>query len=288
MKPCTSTNLHEACGDNPYFYPAHESIRACREAGFTCMDLNLHSAASHSGPLAQDETWEVWVESLRDCIAETNVETPYAHAYFYLQPERTEREEELTCRTLEAAGRLGVRWTVVHPFSVCDDAWYSHRRSMEDNLRYMNKYAEIASRHGMGIALENMVEDPKKRRFSGSAEDLLELLEKLNDPVFGICWDFGHGERSGCNTAASLRMIGKQLKNVHVHDYTRNQFGFDHTIPFLGITDWKTVMPVMTEIGYEGEWNFECHNFTAKMPPELRKTALRLAYETNVRMIQMA
>lgn len=288
MRSCTSTDIHAAYLEEKYHFTIEESIKACRNAGFECIDINLHAAAEGKGPLADDDHWEEWTDSLAQFIVSSGAEIPYAHSFFYVYPERTGRLEELTCRSIEAAGRLGVKWVTVHPYSVNNEAWFSRRESMEQNLRSMEKYAAIAGRHGLGIAIENMVEASSGRRFGSSAEDLLELCERLNDPTFGLCWDFGHGERSSCNTPASLRMIGSRLKNVHVHDYTLNKPLYDHTLPFLGNISWNSIMPVMKEIGYRGEWNLECHNFTRLLPPELRPTALRLAYEITENMISSA
>lgn len=287
MRPCTSTNIHQDCQGHSYFYTIEQSMEACRNAGFNCIDINLHSAAKNKGPLSDDKSWERWVDGIIETREKNGLETPYAHSYFYVYPDRNAYEEKLTRRSILAAGMLGVKWVVVHPYSVCDDAWYSHSKSIEDNKRYLSEYAEILSKFNTSIAVENMVEEASKRRYSSSAEDLLELYEILSDDKFGICWDFGHGERSNCNTNASLRMIGDKLKTVHVHDYTLNKIGFDHTIPYLGKTDWNSIMPVMKEIGYTGDWNFECQNFTNNLPPELRETALKLAYETNVKMVSL-
>ncbi len=287
MRTCTSTDLHAAYGENPCYFSMEESIHACTEAGFECMDLNLHSVSLSSDLLSDDTHWQDWVWHMKELIDDTDTEVPYAHSFFYLHPNRTERLDTLTCRSIEAAGMLGVKWVTVHPYSVRDDAWYSHRRSLEDNHRFMERYATIANRYHCGIAIENMVEASDGRRFGSSAEDLLELYELLNDPIFGVCWDFGHGERSSCNTIASLQMIGSKLKNVHVHDYTLNKVGYDHTLPFHGLIDWSAIMPVMIEIGYLGEWNLECHNFTKQLPPELRKTALKCAFETCEYMVKM-
>lgn len=290
MQPCTSTNIHEIYLDNPYYFTIEESLYACHEAGFTAIDLNLHTTTLPGGPLDDDFTWREWVlkiASIRDTLGIT---FPSAHTHFYVWPvadsEILARHEELLCRSIEAAGMLGVEWIVVHPYSVCDDAWYSRRESLEYNLVYMRKYADVAKKNGnLGLAIENMVEDRKKRRFGSCVEDLLELHAALDDPIFGICWDFGHGVRSNIDTCASLRQIGKLLKVVHVHD---TNVDADHTLPFLGTTRWEDIMPVMKEIGFEGYWNYECHNYTRFLPPDVRKTALKLAYDTNNAMIRMS
>lgn len=290
MRPCTSTNIHEIYLDDPYHFTIEESLYACRKAGFKAMDLNLHTASLPGGPLADDLSWKEWVLKIAAIGRELGITFPYAHTHFYVWPVADEgelaRHEELLCRSIEAAGMLGVEWIVVHPYSVCDDAWYSRRKSLEYNLVYMRKYATVARKYKqLGLAIENMVEDRRKRRFGSCVEDLLELYHALDDPIFGLCWDFGHGVRSNIDTCASLRQMGKTLKVVHVHD---TNVDADHTLPFLGTTPWAEIMPVMTEIGFEGHWNYECHNYTRFLPLEVRETALRLAYDVNVDMIRMA
>ena len=279
MRPCTSTNIHEAWGSDPYYFNTFESLRACREAGFQVLDLNLNIPALEGCPLADDGDWRRWVSEVDALKQELGLEFSSAHAVFCLHEELSDRREELICRSVEAAGMLGIPWVVVHPFSVKDSAWYSHKASVEFNLEHLRRYADIASRFGIGLAVENMVEDPKARRYGSCAEDLLELLDLLDDPVFGICWDFGHGGRSNCDVGASLRQIGKNLKVVHVHDWKYNLPHHDHTLPYLGFTDWKGIMPVLKEIGFEGDWNLECHEFSKNIPPDVRPYALRLAFE---------
>lgn len=286
MIPCTSTNLHEQCNGDIFYFSINESLEACHRAGFQAIDLDFHTAAGPGGPLESDSNWESWLERVKDKVEELGVVIPSCHSFFYVHDDRTDRNEELTRRSIKAAGMMGVPEIVVHPYSVCDSTWYSHKQSISENLEYLRRYADIARPYGTKIALENMVEDVTKRRFSSSPEDLLELIEALDDPIFNICWDFGHGERSGCNTVAALRQINSLLKVVHVHDWTINKVGFDHTIPFLGITKWDEIMPVLKEISFDGTMNLECQNFTRNLPAEVRPQALSLAYTACCELIK--
>lgn len=279
MKPCTSTNLHEACNGDKLHFSMIDSMKACWEAGFRAIDLNFHTAGSANGPLASDLSWKDWLKEVIDVKNELGLEIPSCHSFFYLHEDRTEEREALTRRSIEASGIVGSRYVVLHPYSVCDETWYSHRKSIEENVEYLRRYADIARPYGLGLAIENMVEDASKRRFGSCPEDLMELIDVLDDPIFEICWDFGHGERSNCNTVEALRQMGDLLKVVHVHDWTANKVGFDHTIPFLGKTDWDAVMPTLKETGFNGYWNLECPNFTKNLPATTRSQALRLAYE---------
>ena len=150
VKTCTSTNIHCAFKDNPYYFTTEESIKACQEAGFECIDIDLHSPSLAVGPLADDRNWQKWAEHIRDLCESLKVKKPYAHASFYVHQNRTERSEELTKRSIEAAGILGVNWVTVHPYSVTGRAWFSRRDSLEDNISHMMQYAEIASKYNVG------------------------------------------------------------------------------------------------------------------------------------------
>lgn len=57
------------------------------------------------------------------------------------------------------------------------------------------------------------------RRFGCNAEDLLELLDKLNaDDIFGICWDTGHANLAQVNQPAAIQQIGSRLKGITIND----------------------------------------------------------------------
>lgn len=291
MRLSTSTNIHEIYGDNLYYYTIEESIKECAQAGFRVLDINLHTASLAGGPLDRED-WEAWVDSIEQLTCSLGVELSQAHAHFYTWPVeegRLEWHEEMMRRSILAAGRLGVSWLVVHPFSLEDEAWYSRRKSMETNLYYMKKYEALAAPFaGLGLAVENMVESREKHRFGSSAEDLLELYEALDSERFGLCWDFGHAERSKADQRASLLQMGKSLKATHVEDTNGMYFGCDHLLPFAGMVKWEEVIDTLAEIGYEGDLTFEIHNFTRNMPPALRTAAVRFCYEVGCYLVKRA
>lgn len=267
-------------------------MRLCASVGFCHMDINLHAASLPNGPLARDD-WEEWVEGIAKLKKELGTHFFQGHSHFYTWPAKTAEEfswhEKMMRRSIAAVGRLGVAWLVLHPFSLEDQAWYSHKKSLAYNVQSMRRYEETASSYpGLGLAIENMVENRDKRRFGSSAEDLIELYEALGSKRFGLCWDFGHAERSNIDHAASLRQMGKLLKATHIEDTNELYFGCDHLLPYVGIVDWDSVMPVFAEIGYEGDITFEIHNFTRRMPPELREAALRFSFAVGEHLLKLA
>lgn len=266
-------------------------MEICVAVGYRVMDINLHAASLRGGPLDQDN-WEKWVERIRAWKDRLGLEFSQGHAHFYTWPVAKEElswHEEMIRRSIVAGGRLGVSWLVIHPYSVEDGAWYSHKKSLEYNIQYMKCYEKTAeSCPGLGLAIENMVEDREKRRFGSSAEDLIELYQALDSKRFGLCWDFGHAQRSNINQYASLIQMGKRLKATHIEDTNGLYFGCDHLLPYVGMIDWESVMAGLTAIGFEGDITFEIHNFTRHMPPDLRKAALRFSYETGMYLLKLA
>ena len=132
---------------------------------------------------AHDSTrWEDWVKRQKEVADELNVEWNQGHAHFYRWKTAGEDErewhEELIRRSIIGAGIMGVKWLVIHPGTVSDDIWYSPEKSLEANLKAYRRYGELASKHNVGIAIENMIESRPGRRYASSTEELLELYEE--------------------------------------------------------------------------------------------------------------
>jgi sugar phosphate isomerase/epimerase len=93
------------------------------------------------------------------------------------------------------------------------------------------------------------------RYYCSAADELCELVDALKDPRVGICWDFGHGNLNKLDQEKSLRAIGKRLKALHVDD--NHGWADEHLLPFQGNVPWTALMPVLREIGYEGDMTME-------------------------------
>lgn len=176
----------------------------------------------------------------------------------------------------------------IHPGNVRDDVWYSYEKSLAANLKAYKKYAELAAKHNVGIALENLFEGKSGRRYVTSTDELLELYEMLNDPTrFGICWDTGHAHLSDINQSAALRKIGrKRLKALHIAD-NRGEWD-DHIAPYAGTIEWEPIMKTLKEIDYSGDFTFEIHNFTNGLPHGLHEQAIRFSHELGTFMLELA
>ena len=280
MRISTSTCCHATVlrGKEKGF-TCEQALDALKQAGYRYIDMNLCALTRGEGALTQPD-WLDWCRRVRAYADARDLKLTQAHAHFF-DPAGgviSERDAEMIDRSIAAAGILGAEWMVFHPYSFDQNGWYSYVESKRRNVALFTGYAEQCAKVGVGIAIENMIErNNRTRRYCTAAEELIELHDLLNDPIFGICWDFGHANLNKVDQCASLRMIGKRLKAVHVAD----NFGEkdDHVTPYFGNIDWAPIMKTLVEIGYTGDFTYEDFAFHHGLPADLRDTILKFTYE---------
>ncbi len=275
MRLSTSTNIMDMVPEPSGSVGLEECLTRCAAAGFQVFDLNLCDQGLPGRYLASDD-WEEETRRLKELAQTLGIQFSQSHLEFYnvcdQNAERREWREELVRRGIIASGRLGVKWAVYHAGSVYDHLDYSYAKSREANLEYVKPHLELAARAGIGLAVEN-VPDKEKRRFSGSAEELIDLVDTVNQKNFGICWDFDHAHLAGIDQPYWLRRIGSRLKAVHIAD--NNGEWDEHLAPFYGTIDWTAMMRTLKQIGYQNDLTYEIHNMTRRLPDKLREVQLK-------------
>ena len=175
-------------------------------------------------------------------------------------------------RAIDAAKTLGVDFAVLHPTTVTVSADEFNREADRDFvLKHLSTFAEYATKKGVTLAVENMGPVPEKyevRRYCQNPDEICEIADALGARV---CWDFGHANMAGLKQSDSLRYIGSRLAVLHVND----NFGGDdiHMPPFMGNIDWRDAMKGLTDIGFEGLFNFEIS--ADKIPLVMRESFAR-------------
>ncbi|MBQ7321350.1 MAG: sugar phosphate isomerase/epimerase [Clostridia bacterium] len=291
MKLGTSINLYAYYRGEKTPRPFVDQLRDTCRVGFRTLDIDFYEAAHHR--MIEDDLncdgWEAKIEAVGNEAAKLGAEFVQSHAPFnknlFLygkQPdaEYMEKYDMLMRRAIVASGKLGVKWMVVHPLTDTVHAEYDVAVDLATNLEYYKPYLELAKRHGVGLAIENMAKfDPAIRRvYCASPEEQADLIDAFGDPSVGACWDFGHARMMLSDQPRQLRMLGKRLKATHVQD--NNGKRDSHLIPFVGGNiEWEKIMPCLKEIGYEGDFVLEAHHYIRQVPTALWESAGRLAYE---------
>lgn len=294
MRLSTSTNLIAFRPDWVSYVPILDSMRRLKTVGFDAVDLNISDAGKSFFRLADDD-WREWIDDIIALSKELDLPITQSHAPFYnaIEPESPKAAvwEPMIKRAIEASGKIGIPWVVMHPGTYPDDS-YEFKESKRRNYEYFMPYLELAAKYGCGIAIENMADNIIRTYLRPSAVycsrhvDLVDLVDSFHTDNVGICWDFGHAQLMGLDQREALRYMGKRLKATHVAD--NSGYNDDHIMPFQGTVDWRKILPVLSEIGYEGDLTFEIHNSTSRLPDNLLDETALLAEKVGRYLLDLA
>lgn len=267
------SGMHDVRPDGQRFSTV-EAIEACAQAGFTHIDITLASCCDPAHPFA-GEQYQTWLDGVTEALARTGLAVNQTHTVFYKHidaPERLAFYERMVDRCLQASARLQAPWTVMHILRPIDLALDREEKdeALARNAAYFLPYGEKARRYGVGIAIENGLTG-----FFHSADELLALLDRLNDPVFGLCWDTGHANITGQDQAAAILRMNENLKCLHINDNdgARDQ----HLLPAFGTVDFAPIMDALHRLADPPMLTLECGGSTRRLPACARADALRLA-----------
>lgn len=286
LKLSTSTNIYFERRDADMI-PVDETLRQCAAAGFQYLDfgfaeLSLVSKRFHG------EQWRQEIQEYIDLADKLGLEFVQAHATifdFCNKNSEYEKKEELFRRCIQGAGMMKVPWLVVHPSSYLVDGRI-HPDTHQKNVDFLKKYADIAAKEGIGLAVENMWgrTEAGEKPYGLDPLELLRLMEDVNCENVKVCWDVEHGSIEKLDQKKALRMLEKHIVATHISDEAGE--ASIHILPYLGNADWDDILGALSEINYRGVFNFEIQHYLPGMPKELVPLAMRLAYEVGMQMAQ--
>ena len=231
------------------------------KCGFKHIDIALDSVFYEGSPMRSDN-WREWVEGIRVAGEEAGVDFVQAHAsdgFFDEGPERDYRISMLK-REMQICKLLGIPGMVVH--AICRPNG-TQEEFMDANTRFYGQLLPEAEATGVRIYTENTCRQNCPSYFLFEGADFNELRERLgNHPLFGCCWDVGHGNCHGVDQYKSIMEMGDGLMAVHIHD---NVHGFDaHLQPFCGNTNYDAIINGLVDGGFKGYFTLE--SFSLPVP----------------------
>lgn len=217
-------------------------------------------------------------------VAISQVHAPFP-TYIYGPDEEAvfERLQDALKKSIAATEYMESPHCIIHPpfdsnaFAIhtYEEEWRVCRRVYEPLIPYLKKH------HVMAL-LENMFNRAVEgERFAAACSDFQEAarwVDSLNDiageECFGFNFDSGHCFLIRQNIYRSLTILGKRVKALHLQD--NNGHVDDHLTPYMGKTDWDTVIQALIDIGYDGDLNYEAAKGIDNFPDELADVCLRL------------
>lgn len=265
------------------------AIAQCAKAGFTRLEYNFLTGPANNKPLAGDN-WQDRVLQLKDVLAENNMSVPYTHDFWFLMAnakgaEDIAHKEEQIRRSVAASAMLGCKNMVVHTQSVYDSEGYNLEKTNAYNKAFFSEIGELAAKENIRLLVENVFPIAGCIDHACFPEEMAALMQELNDPMFGICWDFGHANMAKVDHEAALEIIAPWLGLLHVDD--NKATGDDHTVPGYGTVPWESVMKKLKAVGYQGDLNLNVRIFAQTSLPQQQVDALKLLHKVGTDLIQM-
>lgn len=230
------------------------------------LDLRLAPEIAFKGP-ELDDLDAAAVERAAQLIAASG-RRPTVHAPFFdlspgaMEPLVRDVTQRRLTQALEAAARLGAHLMVVHPGY---DRWrYPNLAALwtEQAAATFAPLTELAARYDCRLALENIYEE--------NVATLTGLIERLDSPWFGHCFDIGHWRLFGRQPMEQwLAAVAARLLHLHLHD---NRGVADDHLPIgEGVIDFAPLLAVLPALPRPPSITLEAHD-----PDALRRSLTAL------------
>ncbi len=262
-------------------YSIEELVDMMHAAGFDAIDFSFDAAPFNK---MEGDEFKAWLKTIRERAESYGMSFTQAHAPFPSSDADPVKNEEIfqsIVRSMEHASILGVDIIVVHPVQHLNyDEGDNAEKLFEMNMAFYRRLEPYCKKYNIKVALENMYQVPLRRKCMHSTcsrpAEFNRYLNTLNSEWFVGCLDIGHAVLVCEDPANFIRAMGKdRLKCLHVHDV--DGANDSHTLPYFGIADWNSITSALKEIGYDGEFTFECGYFFSPLPRELYPAAFCMA-----------
>lgn len=261
----------------PHEVPTKKAMEIVRQAGFQCVDMSIGPFCLHPESPILSSCWEAWADATVQTACKNGITMRQAHCLLFnymdaSQPDHA-RLTDINLHLLDVCHALGIEYFVLHPGTALGAV--SVAESLRGSIEWLKPFVEKAEKLGVRLCMENMfdilVNEQIVCQFGARPDELGELVDRLNSPAVGVCWDTGHAHIARLDQKKSLQMLGDRVWVTHLHD-NRGRYANDlHLPPFYGSLDWLSFMEGLAEIGYTGTLNFETEPHTVPLDYMLRE-----------------
>lgn len=279
-----------------------------KDAGFTGVDFAIHGMNDFE-EVVMDANAPSHAEKIRRLAEDTGLSVIASHAPHKFKAgmamDETEMEFCRIVRSIEFAGWLGAPLIVVHALRLLPEERPEDLREEQDktlalNLTWYRTLEPFAKKAGIKIAVENLpARGPDKAycpRLLGDARSFMEILDLLDPERFTGCFDVGHANLTMKDPASFIREAGQYIHHLHLHD---NDGHRDlHLMPAFGKLEgsgskntfsvpWNEVVRALSDVGYDGPFNYECSTWYGSFARDLIPEAMALSAKAAKNVIRL-
>ena len=227
-----------------------------------------------------DDSWHTYIEKAIKASEDVGIKFEIGHLPFSVKicrcPEELPAFNQKMHNAIDAMAQMKVKYAVLHPNTITLPMEEYDRNFQHNNvIEHLAPFAEHAAKVNLNLVIENMRlvhSHTPTHRYCQEPDELCNVADELG---FGVCWDFGHANTCEFKQSEALSYIGSRLKVLHVNDNKGKDD--DHLLPFLGTVDWKDVAKGLTDIGFDGLFNYEV--ILKNVPSVMKETISRYLME---------
>ena len=245
-----------------------------KEFGFLAVDYNIDGELNGM----TEEEYDAAILLEKERMERAGVYPHQVHGPWRYPPHdeteeaRAERMDVMK-RSLRGTALLGCRYWVSHPlmpYGSKSDGDFAEFWKI--NLDFFKALLPTAKQYGITICFENM---PMRSLSISPVPKTLEFIHAMDDDSFQMCLDTGHCWIRGTTPGDAVRLAGKALKVLHVHDNFR--LPDPHLVPGMGTIDWDDFMAALKETEFDGVLSLECEmdEFLPELDLDARFDALK-------------
>ncbi len=247
-----------------------EVIAELAEIGYKTFDYTFPEEDKFLGGAYMSDGWRAEAEKLAAFMKEKGYKFGQTHiplGRFFGNPLNPEDEELMWrgyIRAFEVASVIGAPYMAFHPGLEDPDMQKGDFYVKFKDFIY--RLIDKVGHFGIGIALENLAPFDASYYYLKDGKDMAELIDYIDSPLVGACWDTGHGNLCRVDQYESITALGGHLMCLHIADNVGAfEPGFKrwrmdlHTMPLMTVSgvNFDAVLQALTDIGYKGTFNLE-------------------------------
>ena len=248
----------------------NETIDIFGEVGIEARDFNCDIEEFHNDTHDKEFYVELRKYAVSKGITFGQTHAPFASAY--VDKNKAEKRFGEIVTSMKYSSYLGAPFMVVHPCQHFDYSQANKDAIYQYNLDFYRRLIPYYEKYGVKVAIEN-INSHDKFGFASAPEAIKMLHDELDNEAFSVCFDVGHVNMVGIDPADAIRVLGKRIGCLHVHD---NDGVHDtHTLPYYGTINWDSVAKALADVHYQGTLNYEAAAFVSKIPEDIYRESAK-------------
>jgi sugar phosphate isomerase/epimerase len=252
-----------AYSSNAYMrFPIAEAIDRIAALGYR--GIELMADAPHAWPATtSDEQIDTIRSRLDACgLAISNINAFMMSAVqdfwhpSWIEPDVDFRRRRIrhTIDVLTMARKLGATGITTEPGGPVEEGM-TRDEALDIFVQGLGEVLGHADEEGVALLVE-----PEPGLLIETADEFLELTERINSPMFGLNFDVGHFYCAGEPLPEAVERLRRFTRHYHIEDIAATRV-HEHLIPGHGAIDLRSVLSAIRQTGYDGWMTVELYPY---------------------------